>query len=49
MNHQHPGGLRGPALLEALAAGQNLPTEGTAFVSVRDADKAGIVEVARRL
>ena len=32
-----------------LAAGMRLPSEGTAFVSVRDADKPALVEVARRL
>jgi len=32
-----------------LGAGVNLPTHGTAFISVKDADKAGIIDVARRL
>jgi carbamoyl-phosphate synthase large subunit len=32
-----------------LASGMRLPTEGTAFVSVRDADKPALVDVARRL
>lgn len=32
-----------------LGAGIRLPTQGTAFLSVREADKAAIVEVARRL
>ncbi|HHN72758.1 MAG TPA: ATP-grasp domain-containing protein, partial [Thermopetrobacter sp.] len=32
-----------------LAAGQKLPLSGTVFISVRDADKEGIVDVARRL
>jgi carbamoyl-phosphate synthase large subunit len=32
-----------------IAAGQNLPTEGTAFLSVNDRDKAGVVHVAKRL
>jgi carbamoyl-phosphate synthase large subunit len=31
------------------AAGRPLPTEGTAFLSVRDADKAAVVPVAARL
>jgi len=32
-----------------LAAGVRLPASGTAFLSVRDADKAAIVEIAHRL
>jgi carbamoyl-phosphate synthase large subunit len=32
-----------------IGAGSTLPSAGTVFVSVRDADKAGIVETARRL
>jgi len=32
-----------------LAAGMRLPSEGTAFVSVRDADKPALVDVTRRL
>jgi carbamoyl-phosphate synthase large subunit len=32
-----------------IGAGTVLPTAGTAFISVRDADKPGIVETARRL
>jgi carbamoyl-phosphate synthase large subunit len=32
-----------------LGSGTRLPTEGTAFVSVRDGDKESLVEVARRL
>jgi len=32
-----------------LGSGTRLPTEGTAFVSVRDGDKENLVEVARRL
>jgi carbamoyl-phosphate synthase large subunit len=32
-----------------IAAGQNLPTEGTVFLSVNDHDKPGLVHVARRL
>ena len=32
-----------------LGAGSRLPTEGTAFLSVRDADKPALVDVARRL
>ena len=32
-----------------IAAGGKLPTSGTAFLSVREADKAGAVEIARRL
>ncbi len=32
-----------------VAAGQQLPTAGRVFISVRDADKAGIVGVARKL
>jgi len=32
-----------------LASGMRLPSEGTAFLSVRDADKPGLAEVARRL
>ena len=33
----------------SLAASVELPSSGRAFISVRDADKAGIVDVARRL
>jgi carbamoyl-phosphate synthase large subunit len=33
----------------SLAAGEILPTGGKAFLSVRDVDKAGIIEVARKL
>jgi carbamoyl-phosphate synthase large subunit len=32
-----------------IAAGMRLPTHGTAFLSVREADKPAIVEIARRL
>jgi carbamoyl-phosphate synthase large subunit len=32
-----------------MAAGGSLPTSGTIYISVRNADKAGIVPVARRL
>ncbi|HEU0031607.1 MAG TPA: carbamoyl-phosphate synthase large subunit [Kofleriaceae bacterium] len=32
-----------------LASGTKLPTKGTAFLSVRDADKHALVEIARRL
>jgi carbamoyl-phosphate synthase large subunit len=32
-----------------LAAGTRLPTSGTAFISVREADKPAVVEIARRL
>ncbi|MEJ7600983.1 MAG: carbamoyl-phosphate synthase large subunit [Kofleriaceae bacterium] len=32
-----------------LAAGMKLPTSGTAFLSVRDADKVAAIEIARRL
>jgi carbamoyl-phosphate synthase large subunit len=32
-----------------LGASVSLPSEGAAFVSVRDADKAGVINVARRL
>jgi carbamoyl-phosphate synthase large subunit len=32
-----------------IAAGQNLPSEGTAFLSVNDRDKPGLVPIARRL
>jgi len=32
-----------------LASGMRLPSEGTAFLSVRDADKPALAEVARRL
>jgi carbamoyl-phosphate synthase large subunit len=32
-----------------LASGTRLPTQGTAFLSVRDQDKTAIVEIARRL
>ncbi len=32
-----------------LGSGTRLPLEGTAFLSVREADKGGLVEVARRL
>jgi len=32
-----------------LAAGVSIPLSGTAFISVRDADKPGAIEVARRL
>ena len=33
----------------ALAAGERLPTTGTAFISVREVDKAGVVKLARDL
>lgn len=33
----------------SLAAGEHLPTEGTAFISVREMDKAGVVSVAQDL
>src|SRR5690554_3300736 len=33
----------------SLAAGEHLPVKGTAFISVRDVDKAGAVKVARDL
>jgi carbamoyl-phosphate synthase large subunit len=40
----------GLALAKAqLAAGVTLPTSGTVFISVRDSDKAGIVDAAREL
>jgi len=40
----------GEAFFKAqLGAGEVLPTEGTVFVSVRDADKAGMIEVAKDL
>jgi len=32
-----------------LAAGNRLPTKGTVFLSIRDADKAAILDVARKL
>ena len=32
-----------------LGAGEKLPRQGTAFISVRDVDKPGVVDVARRL
>jgi len=32
-----------------LGAGVTLPSSGTAFISVRDADKPGVIDVARRL
>src|SRR5690606_5738893 len=32
-----------------LAAGQKVPTSGTAFISVRDADKPDVVDMARHL
>jgi carbamoyl-phosphate synthase large subunit len=32
-----------------IAAGNRVPTQGTAFLSVREADKPAIVEIARRL
>ncbi len=32
-----------------LASGTRLPTSGTAFLSVRDADKPALIEIARRL
>jgi carbamoyl-phosphate synthase large subunit len=32
-----------------LGAGSRLPTQGTAFLSVRDADKRALVDIARRL
>ena len=32
-----------------LASGTNIPTSGTAFLSVREADKGGVVDVARQL
>src|SRR5438270_10747802 len=32
-----------------LAAGNGLPLSGRVFISVRDEDKAGVVEVARRM
>ena len=32
-----------------LGAGDEIPTSGTAFLSVRDPDKSGVVDVARRL
>jgi len=40
----------GEAFFKAqLGAGEVLPTEGTVFVSVRDADKEGVIEVAKDL
>jgi len=40
----------GEAFFKAqLGAGEVLPTEGTVFVSVRDADKEGMIEVAKDL
>ena len=40
----------GPAYAKAfLGAGHKLPTEGTAFLSVHDRDKAALLPVARRL
>ncbi len=40
----------GTAYLKSqIAAGQNLPTEGLVFVSVRDADKPGVVGVVKAL
>ena len=32
-----------------LGAGDEIPTHGTAFISVRDPDKAGVADIARRL
>ena len=32
-----------------LGAGDEIPTAGTAFISVRDPDKAGVADIARRL
>jgi carbamoyl-phosphate synthase large subunit len=32
-----------------LAAGMRIPTEGTALLSIKDSDKQGVVEVARKL
>jgi len=32
-----------------LAAGNRLPTKGTVFLSIRDADKGRIVDIARKL
>jgi carbamoyl-phosphate synthase large subunit len=36
-------------LKSQMGAGVKLPTEGTAFISVRESDKAGVVGIARRL
>jgi carbamoyl-phosphate synthase large subunit len=36
-------------LKSQLGAGVKLPTQGTAFISVREGDKAGVVGIARRL
>ena len=44
------GASFGEAFLKAqLGAGERFPTAGTVFLSVRDADKAGVPAVARRL
>ncbi|MGC8503202.1 MAG: carbamoyl-phosphate synthase large subunit [Acidithiobacillus sp.] len=44
------GASFGEAFLKAqLGAGERFPTTGTVFLSVRDADKAGLPAVARRL
>ena len=44
------GASFGEAFLKAqLGAGERFPTTGTVFLSVRDADKAGLTAVARRL
>ncbi|MHB1202136.1 MAG: carbamoyl-phosphate synthase large subunit [Acidithiobacillus sp.] len=44
------GASFGEAFLKAqLGAGERFPTAGTVFLSVRDADKAGLPAVARRL
>jgi len=40
----------GEAFFKAqLGAGEKLPTEGNVFISVRDADKAGVIPVAKGL
>ncbi len=44
------GSSFGEAFLKAqIAAGEHLPRQGTVFLSVRDADKEGIITVAREL
>jgi carbamoyl-phosphate synthase large subunit len=44
------GATFGEAFMKAqLGAGERLPRKGTAFISVRDVDKAGVVAVARDL
>ncbi|KEA64924.1 Carbamoyl-phosphate synthase large chain [Marinobacterium lacunae] len=44
------GATFGEAFMKAqLGAGEKLPSKGKAFISVRDVDKAGVVDVARDL